>query len=194
MWKKKQDKPITTAQTTTPSLEPSATKMTTTTTTTTATSRRFFQHRSKSPLPAPIDTSVAGTTTTTTSSSSSKANNSDTTSSSTSTPFTYLHSGHRTSSPPPLVASPTSLYSPATTTTPTPTRAMHKRHSNPYGHTKRKSSGGGSLSDNRRLSGTVNHRGRHANDWLFGGFSVRESVGKLWNGANEGEGGRGGSV
>lgn len=45
----------------------------------------------------------------------------------------------------------------------------------------------------------MNHCGRHANDWLFGGFSVRESVGKLWNGANEGEeeggeGGRGRSV
>ncbi|OJD10839.1 hypothetical protein ACJ73_09680 [Blastomyces percursus] len=53
---------------------------------------------------------------------------------------------------------------------------MRKRHSNPHGHPKRKNSGGGSLSENRRLSGTVNHCGRHANDWLFGGFSVRESV------------------
>jgi hypothetical protein len=34
-------------------------------------------------------------------------------------------------------------------------------------------------SDYKRLSGTVSHCGRHSNDWLFGGFSVRESVGKL---------------
>ncbi|KAJ5344127.1 hypothetical protein MYU51_003517 [Penicillium brevicompactum] len=30
--------------------------------------------------------------------------------------------------------------------------------------------------DYKRYSGTVNHCGRHSNDWLFGGFSVRESV------------------
>ncbi|KAJ5173051.1 hypothetical protein N7492_005644 [Penicillium capsulatum] len=30
--------------------------------------------------------------------------------------------------------------------------------------------------DYRRLSGTVNHCGRHSNDWLFGGFSVRDTV------------------
>lgn len=30
--------------------------------------------------------------------------------------------------------------------------------------------------DYRRYSGTVNHYGRHSNDWLFGGFSVRETV------------------
>ncbi|KAJ5899645.1 hypothetical protein N7495_004389 [Penicillium taxi] len=30
--------------------------------------------------------------------------------------------------------------------------------------------------DYRRYSGTVNHYGRHSNDWLFGGFSVREAV------------------
>ncbi|KAJ5083932.1 hypothetical protein NUU61_008511 [Penicillium alfredii] len=30
--------------------------------------------------------------------------------------------------------------------------------------------------DYRRLNGTINHCGRHANDWLFGGFSVRETV------------------
>ncbi|KAJ6095620.1 hypothetical protein N7486_006366 [Penicillium sp. IBT 16267x] len=32
-------------------------------------------------------------------------------------------------------------------------------------------------SDNyRRYSGTVYHYGRHSNDWLFGGFSVRDTV------------------
>ncbi|KAK4870973.1 hypothetical protein LT330_000210 [Penicillium expansum] len=35
----------------------------------------------------------------------------------------------------------------------------------------RKSSG-----DYKRYSGTVNHYGRHSNDWLFGGFSVRDTV------------------
>jgi hypothetical protein len=30
--------------------------------------------------------------------------------------------------------------------------------------------------DYRRYSGTVNHYGRHSNDWLFGGFSVRDTV------------------
>lgn len=30
--------------------------------------------------------------------------------------------------------------------------------------------------DYRRYSGTINHCGRHSNDWLFGGFSVRETV------------------
>lgn len=29
--------------------------------------------------------------------------------------------------------------------------------------------------DYKRYSGTVNHYGRHSNDWLFGGFSVRET-------------------
>ncbi|KAJ5129893.1 uncharacterized protein N7515_005932 [Penicillium bovifimosum] len=30
--------------------------------------------------------------------------------------------------------------------------------------------------DYKRYSGTVNHYGRHSNDWLFGGFSVRDTV------------------
>jgi hypothetical protein len=28
----------------------------------------------------------------------------------------------------------------------------------------------------KRYSGTVNHYGRHSNDWLFGGFSVRDTL------------------
>jgi hypothetical protein len=43
--------------------------------------------------------------------------------------------------------------------------------------------------DYKRYSGTVNHYGRHSNDWLFGGFSVRETVrdglGKLRNSDKE---------
>lgn len=30
--------------------------------------------------------------------------------------------------------------------------------------------------DYKRYSGTINHYGRHSNDWLFGGFSVRDTV------------------
>lgn len=45
------------------------------------------------------------------------------------------------------------------------------RSPKPDASTKRKNSG-----DYRRYSGAVNHYGRHSNDWLFGGFSVRETV------------------
>ncbi|KAG5302537.1 hypothetical protein I7I50_03119 [Histoplasma capsulatum G186AR] len=191
MWKKSHDKPVSTAKTvsettaispTSPNTEASTTIMATSTTTTkTAPARRLFRYRSKSPCPSPIDTSSATTT---------ETNNSDTPSSTTTTTST-THSGQRTTSPAPFVASPTTITT-TTPTTPTQSHVMRKRHSNPLGHPKRKSSGGSSLSDNRRLSGTVNHCGRHANDWLFGGFSVRESVGRLWNGGNEsGEEGEG---
>jgi hypothetical protein len=33
-----------------------------------------------------------------------------------------------------------------------------------------------SSDDYRRLNGTVSHKGRHSNDWLFGGFSLRDTV------------------
>lgn len=33
-----------------------------------------------------------------------------------------------------------------------------------------------SSDDHRRYHGTVNQCGRHTNDWLFGDFSVRETV------------------
>ncbi|KAK2756719.1 hypothetical protein FQN54_005165 [Arachnomyces sp. PD_36] len=73
-----------------------------------------------------------------------------------------------------------------TTSSPSPHQweFSHRSHSGSYSnsnsnshshsHSSRKSG------DHKRLSGTVNHCGRHGNDWLFGGFSVRESVGKLW--------------
>lgn len=41
------------------------------------------------------------------------------------------------------------------------------------------SSSRSSKDNTKRLSGTINHRGRHANDWLFGGFSLRDQVVKL---------------
>ena len=87
--------------------------------------------------------------------------------------FIY-HTGQRTNSPPPM--SPDTMSS----TSPVETSTKKKRHSNSY--SARKSS-----SDYKRLSGTVQHRGRHANDWLFGGFSVRDQVGKLWRDSSDDE-------
>lgn len=92
--------------------------------------------------------------------------------------FLY-HSGQRTNSPPPLspdMMSPVSLAE----TSASASTSKKKRHSSSY--SVRKSS-----SDGKRLSGTVHHRGRHANDWLFGGFSVRDQVGKLWKDDNDDE-------
>ncbi|CAG8197616.1 unnamed protein product [Penicillium olsonii] len=64
-------------------------------------------------------------------------------------------------------SSPTSM-SPSTSSPQSPKADYEvKRASTPT----RKSSG-----DYKRYSGTVNHYGRHSNDWLFGGFSVRDSV------------------
>ncbi|KAI1926948.1 hypothetical protein LOZ64_000080 [Ophidiomyces ophidiicola] len=45
-----------------------------------------------------------------------------------------------------------------------------------------------SASDHRRLSNTVNYCGRHSNDWLFSGFSIRDSVrGLLRDGERDGK-------
>ena len=61
----------------------------------------------------------------------------------------------------------------------TPSRAtqVHDDHS----HKRTSSSSSSAYSrksteDYRRYSGTVNHCGRHSNDWLFGGFSLRDTV------------------
>ncbi|KAA8644062.1 uncharacterized protein ATNIH1004_008259 [Aspergillus tanneri] len=55
------------------------------------------------------------------------------------------------------------------TTTTTTTNTTSKRSSGSF-HPRR------SGDDYRRYSGTVNHYGRHSNDWLFGGFSLRDTV------------------
>ncbi|KAF7595375.1 hypothetical protein BBP40_006368 [Aspergillus hancockii] len=44
-----------------------------------------------------------------------------------------------------------------------------KRRSDSY-HSRKSSD------DYRRFNGTVSHKGRHSNDWLFGGFSLRDTV------------------
>ncbi|KAF5864518.1 hypothetical protein ETB97_007350 [Aspergillus alliaceus] len=64
-------------------------------------------------------------------------------------------------------ASPTEM-SPTSATSDKEAHAT-KRRSDSY-HSRRSSD------DYRRLNGTVNHKGRHANDWLFGGFSLRDTV------------------
>lgn len=54
---------------------------------------------------------------------------------------------------------------------PRPGFSHHSRSASAVEQSKR------SRSDNyKRYSGTVNHCGRHSNEWLFGGFSVRDSV------------------
>ncbi|CAI7656295.1 unnamed protein product [Penicillium glandicola] len=63
-------------------------------------------------------------------------------------------------------SSPTQM-SPSMSSPQSPKSDFPKRASTPT----RKNSG-----DYKRYSGTVNHYGRHSNDWLFGGFSVRETV------------------
>jgi hypothetical protein len=78
----------------------------------------------------------------------------------------------RTTSPVPMSPHQRTSSSPSAHNLEFPNRSHTNSHSN--SHSSRKSG------DYKRLSGTVNHCGRHANDWLFGGFSVRESVGKLW--------------
>ncbi|KAI2794973.1 hypothetical protein POX_a01574 [Penicillium oxalicum] len=44
------------------------------------------------------------------------------------------------------------------------------------GHTQSETIGRKHCNDYRRYNGTVQQYGRHSNDWLFGGFSVRETV------------------
>ncbi|PWY71842.1 hypothetical protein BO83DRAFT_427504 [Aspergillus eucalypticola CBS 122712] len=63
-------------------------------------------------------------------------------------------------------ASPVSTMSPsrASTDDSATNKRVHSTHIRRSGH------------DYRRYSGTVNHYGRHSNDWLFGGFSLRDTV------------------
>ncbi|KAE8375358.1 hypothetical protein BDV26DRAFT_17627 [Aspergillus bertholletiae] len=62
-------------------------------------------------------------------------------------------------------ASPTEMSPPAS---PSSIKETHSR--------KRRSDSYKAGEDYRRYSGTVNHYGRHSNDWLFGGFSLRDTV------------------
>ncbi|GLI78414.1 hypothetical protein PoHVEF18_006729 [Penicillium ochrochloron] len=71
----------------------------------------------------------------------------------------YFDQHHRSHSPDQM--------SPEATSPQSPKQEYAKRASTPT----RKNS-----DDYRRYSGTVNHYGRHSNDWLFGGFSVRGTV------------------
>lgn len=91
---------------------------------------------------------------------------------------TAADSSHLTSSPTQM--SPTSPhhrpgYDKRGSQSSTASYSHSRSHSNSYpsshSHPVRRSS-----DDYRRLSGTVNHCGRHSNDWLFGGFSLRDTV------------------
>jgi hypothetical protein len=64
----------------------------------------------------------------------------------------------------PAAMSPT-VESPTDSTRP----AIGKRFSDSISNRK-------ASNDHKRYSGTINHYGRHSNDWLFGGFSVRDSL------------------
>ncbi|RAK94857.1 uncharacterized protein BO80DRAFT_489197 [Aspergillus ibericus CBS 121593] len=59
-----------------------------------------------------------------------------------------------------------------------PTTMSHRVSSDSHSASHKHSTSGHRRSgdDYRRYSGTVNHYGRHSNDWLFGGFSLRDTV------------------
>ncbi|KAJ5267528.1 hypothetical protein N7478_010336 [Penicillium angulare] len=77
----------------------------------------------------------------------------------------YFGQEHSSTSPVKMSPEPSSPTSPTSPQSPKPD--FGKRPPTPT----RKNS-----DDYRRYSGTVNHYGRHSNDWLFGGFSVRDTV------------------
>jgi hypothetical protein len=83
------------------------------------------------------------------------------------------------SSPPPSPSSVDQSYSPSAAS---PTSSHHPQRPN-MGHSRdsddsatAESSGGTRSSSHKRYSGTLNHYGRHSNDWLFNGFSVRDTL------------------
>ncbi|RAL13820.1 uncharacterized protein BO97DRAFT_442132 [Aspergillus homomorphus CBS 101889] len=57
----------------------------------------------------------------------------------------------------------------------TPSRATQVHDDHIHTH-KRSSSARKSTEDYRRYNNTINHYGRHSNDWLFGGFSLRDTI------------------
>lgn len=71
-----------------------------------------------------------------------------------------MHTSRRTESP--VHMSPRSSIS--------PDRSVYRKKQTHARHSRRSSD------DYRRYNGTVNHYGRHSNDWLFGGFSLRDTV------------------
>ncbi|EEP81476.1 predicted protein [Uncinocarpus reesii 1704] len=127
--------------------------------------RRFFSsRRARSKSPAPIITDTSGSTV---------LNQNNLVASPTEDETAFPRRGHLLDSPPPM-SPPFSPSEPSYSSTMT----GKKRHS----YSSRKGS-----SDYKRLSGTVNHCGRHGNDWLLGGFSVRERVRGLFKDENEEE-------
>ncbi|EAW14336.1 uncharacterized protein ACLA_073710 [Aspergillus clavatus NRRL 1] len=117
-------------------------------------SKRVFRPRSKSP--SPISTELPVNRTRRSTSDGYNKSSPRTVPARTHNPFPQ----HSTS---PTAMSPTETIS-------QPSAGHHKRD-NSYSSQNRRSS-----DDFRRYNGTVNHYGRHSNDWLFGGFSLRDTV------------------
>ncbi|KAL1986177.1 hypothetical protein VTN96DRAFT_6829 [Rasamsonia emersonii] len=108
---------------------------------------KFFRSRSKSPAPG---------------------------SSNTSNTRTFSDPLERSASPPSHIATPPRCASPTAMSrhdSSSPASASRSSAGKRFSGSSRKSS-----SDYKRYSGTLNHYGRHSNDWLFGGFSVRNTV------------------
>ncbi|KAL1964439.1 hypothetical protein VTN77DRAFT_6997 [Rasamsonia byssochlamydoides] len=72
----------------------------------------------------------------------------------------------RSASPPSYIPTPLRSASPTATSHP----------SSPVSASRPAAGKRSSRNDYKRYSGTLNHYGRHSNDWLFGGFSVRDAV------------------
>lgn len=113
-------------------------------------SSKLFRDRSRSPMPVEVPISRKRQ-------SSSSSQGQDIPRSSPN--HSYVDQNHRSTSPVQM--------SPDASSPRSPKPESIKRASTPT----RKNS-----DDYRRYSGTVNHCGRHSNDWLFGGFSVRDTV------------------
>ncbi|PWY71708.1 hypothetical protein BO70DRAFT_121344 [Aspergillus heteromorphus CBS 117.55] len=122
--------------------------------------KRAFSHSSST------STSTSSSTTTTTTKPSTRKN----------TRFSrakrFLRS--RSTSPSSSLDIPRSTPShPHSTMTPAAMSPRSSLDSMDHPHTKQSAP---ARDDYRRYSGTVNHYGRHSNDWLFGGFSLRDTV------------------
>ncbi|PYI08499.1 hypothetical protein BO78DRAFT_310604 [Aspergillus sclerotiicarbonarius CBS 121057] len=83
------------------------------------------------------------------------------------------------SSPVPSFEIPRSILSHSDHRSTSPTTMPHRVSSDSHSASHKRSTTSTnrrSGDDYRRYSGTVNHYGRHSNDWLFGGFSLRDTV------------------
>ena len=80
---------------------------------------------------------------------------------------------------------PTDIYTKPTGSTPAPPpnhplRMKSEPAASPTSPAHPTSPSRPTLKRTRKTSGTTSHYGRHSNDWLFGGISVRETVKGIW--------------